>query len=420
MKVVVLGAGVVGSATAYMLAKDGYDVTVIDRCGRPGMETSFANGGLMTPSDASPWNSPGTVKRLGKMLFDSSSPLKINPGAVPSMVGWGFRFLANSTYDRHKSNMIAIIRLASLSLDTLRSIRETTRINYDQTTRGTMRVFPRGGRKSEFVQKCRDMQGWGVQFETLDQGQILEKEPCLGPVIDRYAGAVFFPNDESGDAHKFTNEMARLATELGAEFLMNTSVLRIDKASSTKISHVVTSQGDIRADAFVLSLGSYSPFLARPLGIKLPILPVKGYSVTVALNGWRGGPTRPVMDDGYHAMMVPMGDRLRMGGRAEFARYNTRVDAKEGWRVLNDVLKILPALASHIDADAVLNWSGLRPMTPGGPPLVGPTLYTNLFLNTGHGPLGWTMACGSAKLITDFITHGRVLNNRVDSANYAL
>ncbi|TIT60198.1 MAG: FAD-dependent oxidoreductase, partial [Mesorhizobium sp.] len=202
--------------------------------------------------------------------------------------------------------------------------------------------------------------------------------------------------------------------------LMNTSVLRIDKASSTKISHVVTSQGDIRADAFVLSLGSYSPFLARPLGIKLPILPVKGYSVTVALNGWRGGPTRPVMDDGYHAMMVPMGDRLRMGGRAEFARYNTRVDAKEGWRVLNDVLKILPALASHIDADAVLNWSGLRPMTPGGPPLVGPTLYTNLFLNTGHGPLGWTMACGSAKLITDFITHGRVLNNRVDSANYAL
>ncbi|MER9177431.1 D-amino acid dehydrogenase [Mesorhizobium sp. M0955] len=420
MKVAVLGAGVVGSATAYMLAKDGHDVTVIDRCDRPGMETSFANGGLMNPSDASPWNSPGTLKRLGKMLFYSNSPLKINPSAIPSMMGWGLRFLANSTYERHRSNMISNIRLASLSLDTLRKIRETDKLNYDETTRGTMRVFPRGGRMSEFVQMCREMQEWGIQFEVLDQAQILEKEPCLAPVIDRYVGAVLFPNDESGDAHKFTNEMARLATELGAEFLTNTSVLGITKASSTYISHVVTSNGDIRADAFVLSLGSYSPIFAGPLGIKLPIIPVKGYSVTVELNGWRGGPTRPVMDDKYHAMMVPMGDRLRMGGRAEFAGYNTRVDAKEGRRVLNDILKILPALASHVNPDSALNWSGLRPMTPGGPPLVGPTPYTNLFLNTGHGPLGWTMACGSAKLIADFITYGRVLNNRVDPTNYAL
>ncbi|MDK1494578.1 D-amino acid dehydrogenase [Sinorhizobium sp. 7-81] len=420
MKVAVLGAGVVGSATAYMLAKDGHEVTVVDRCDRPGMETSFANGGLMTPSDSSPWNSPGTIKRLGKMLFDSNSTLKINPSAVPSIVAWGLKFLANSTYERHKANMIANIRIASLSLETLRNIRKTSTLDYDQTTRGTIRVFPRDGRMAEFVQMCSEMQEWGVNFEVLDQGQILEKEPCLKDVIDRYIGAVFFPDDESGDAHKFTNEMARLATSLGTEFLTNTNVLEIVKESSSRISHVRTSEGDIRADAYVLSLGSYSPIFARPLGINLPIIPIKGYSVTLPLNGWKGGPTRPVMDDGYHAMMVPMGDRLRMGGKAEFARYNTRVDAKEGRRVLNDVLKILPAMALHVDTEAALNWSGLRPMTPGGPPLVGPTPYINLFLNTGHGPLGWTMSCGSAKLTADFVTHGRVLNNRVKPSDYAL
>lgn len=304
--------------------------------------------------------------------------------------------------------MIANIKIARLSLETLRSIRQSAPLNYDQTTLGTMRVFPRGGRMSEFVEMCREMQEWGVQFKVLDQDQILEKEPCLGAVIDRYVGAVFFPDDESGDAFKFTTEIARLATELGTQFWMNTNILEIVKGPSSRISHVSTSRGDIFADVYVLSLGSYSPIMARPLHISLPIIPVKGYSVTVALNGWKGGPTRPVMDDGYHAMMVPMGDRLRMGGRAEFARYDTRVDEEEGRRVLNNILRLLPVLSSHIDANAALNWSGLRPMTPGGPPLVGPTRYANLLLNTGHGPLGWTMACGSAKLISDLIAQGRV------------
>ncbi|UVK35932.1 D-amino acid dehydrogenase (plasmid) [Mesorhizobium sp. AR10] len=420
MRVAVLGAGVVGSATAYMLAKDGHDVVVVDRCNRPGMETSFANGGLMTPSDSSPWNSPGTVKRLGKMLFDSHSTLKINPSAVPSIVGWGLKFLANSTAGRHKENMIANIRIATLSLNTLRNIRLSNTLNYDQTTRGTMRVFPRDGHMSEFVKMCREMQEWGVKFEVLNPDQILEKEPCLRDVIDRYVGAVFFPDDESGDAHKFTNEMARLAQDLGAHFMLNTTVHEIVKASSTQVSHIRTSAGDVLADAYVLSLGSYSPILARPLGINVPIVPVKGYSVTLPLNGWKGGPTRPVMDDGYHAMMVPMGDRLRMGGKAEFARYNTKVDPQEGRRVLADILKILPAMASHVDINAALNWSGLRPMTPGGPPMVGPTAYSNLFLNTGHGALGWTMSCGSAVLTSEWITHGRVVSNSVNPKDYTI
>lgn len=406
MKVAVLGAGVVGCATAYMLARKGHEVTVVDRRDRPGMETSFANGGLVTPSDASPWNSPGTLRQLGRMMFDSNSTMKINPNVIPSIIGWGLRFLAQSTYERHRAHMISNIRIARLSLEALRSIRQTAPINYDQTTRGTMRVFPRGGRMSEFVQMCCEMQDWGVQFEVLDQDQILEKEPCLSDVIDRYVGAVFFSDDESGDAYKFTTEIARLAAELGAQFLMNTNILKIAKGSSSRISHISTSKGDVSADVYVLSLGSYSPTIARPLSISLPIIPVKGYSVTVVLNGWKGGPTRPVMDDGYHAMMVPMGDRLRMGGRAEFAGYDTRVDEKEGRRVLNDILKILPALGSHIDANTALNWSGLRPMTPSGTPLVGCTPYANLLLNTGHGPLGWTMACGSAKLISDLIAHG--------------
>ncbi|MBX4962625.1 D-amino acid dehydrogenase [Rhizobium binae] len=420
MRIVVLGAGVVGSTAAYMLARDGHEVTIVDRCDKPGMETSFANGGLMTPSDSSPWNSPGTIKRLGKMLFDSNSTLKLNPSAIPSIVSWGLKFLSNSTYERHKTNMISNIRIASLSLETLRSIRQTSSLHYDQTTRGTMRVFPRNGRMSEFVQMCREMQEWGVKFDVLNQEQILEKEPCLGDVIDRYTGAVFFPDDESGDAHKFTNEMTRLAAGLGAKFMMNTNVLEIVRQSESRISHVKTSKGDVRADAYVLSLGSYSPILARPLGIHLPIVPVKGYSVTLPLNGWKGGPTRPVMDDGYHAMMVPMGDRLRMGGKAEFARYNTKIDPKEGRRVLDDILKILPSMAANVDVDCALNWSGLRPMTPGGPPIVSSTPYENLFLNTGHGPLGWTMSCGSAKIIADLVTHGRVLTNSVDPADYVL
>ncbi|WP_234843678.1 FAD-dependent oxidoreductase [Sinorhizobium meliloti] len=299
-------------------------------------------------------------------------------------------------------------------------MRRNSSLHYEQTTRGTMRVFPRDGRMSKFVQMCRGMQEWGVKFDVLDREQILEKEPCLSDVIDRYTGAMFFPDDESGDAHKFTNEMARLATALGAQFLMNTNVLEIVRRSKSRISHVKTSEGDVHADAYVLSLGSYSPILARPLGIHLPIVPVKGYSVTLPLNGWKGGPTRPVMDDGYHAMMVPMGDRLRMGGKAEFARYNTKIDPKEGRRVLDDILKILPSMAANVDVDSALNWSGLRPMTPGGPPIVGLTSYENLFLNTGHGPLGWTMSCGSAKIIADLATHGRVLTNSVDPADYVL
>ncbi|QHP66081.1 FAD-dependent oxidoreductase (plasmid) [Bradyrhizobium sp. LCT2] len=407
MKVAVLGAGVVGCATAYMLATKGHEVTVIDRRDKPGMETSFANGGLMTPSDASPWNSPSTLRQIGRSLFGKSSTLKINPSAIPSIVGWGLKFLANSTCERHKASMISNIRTAKVSLEVLRSIREVASLNYDQRTCGTMRVFPRGGRMSEFAQMCREMQQWGVQYELLDQDRILEKEPCLAAVIDRYVGAVFFPDDESGDAHKFTIEIARLATELGTHFLMNTNILKIVKASRSRISHISTSRGDVSADVYVLSLGSYSPILARPLNLLLPIIPVKGYSVTVTLNGWKGGPTRPVMDDGYHAMMVPMGDRLRMGGRAEFAGYDTSVNEEEGKRVLSDILKIVPALSSHINADAALNWSGLRPMTPSGPPLVGPTRYANLFLNTGHGPLGWTMACGSAKQISDLIAQAQ-------------
>ncbi|RWL74212.1 MAG: FAD-dependent oxidoreductase [Mesorhizobium sp.] len=420
MKVVVMGAGVVGSTTAYMLTKAGLDVIVIDRRDRPGMETSFANGGLMNPSDSSPWNSPGTMKNLGNMLFDANSPLKIQPSAVPSMIGWGLKFFANSTARKHKANMIANIRLARFSLETLRAIRAVEGLTYDQTVRGTMRMFPPQGRMSEFLQMCREMEEWGVVFEKLDKAQILEKEPCVAPVIDRYAGAVLFPDDESGDAHKFTNEIARVAQAYGAKFLMDTEVLDIKRGSATKISHIHTTKGKIQADAFVLSLGSYSPKFSSRLGIHLPIIPVKGYSITVPLNGWQGGPTRPIMDDGLHAMITPMGDRLRLGGRAEFAGYDTTVDIKEGLRVLDDGFRMLPELKDHVNADSVLNWSGLRPMTPGGPPVIGPTRYSNLFLNTGHGPLGWTMACGSARITTDYITEGHPTIKAVAPEDYAL
>ncbi|WP_192254176.1 FAD-dependent oxidoreductase [Mesorhizobium silamurunense] len=420
MTVVVMGAGVVGSTTAYMLTRAGLDVTVIDRQDRPGMETSFANGGLMNPSDSGPWNSPGTVKNLGNMLFDDYSPLKIRPSAIPSMIGWGLRFLANSTPRMHKANMIANIRLAQLSLETLRAIRAEEGLTYDQTVRGTMRMFPPDGRMSEFVQMCREMEEWGVVFDTLDKGQILEKEPCVAPVIDRYIGAVLFPDDESGDAHKFTNEIARVAQASGATFLMGTEVIDIVRESATKISHIHTTKGEIQANAFVLSLGSYSPKFSSRLGIHLPIIPVKGHSITVPLNGWQGGPTRPILDDGLHAMITPMGDRLRMGGRAEFAGYNTAVDIKEGLRVLNNGFKMLPELKNHMNADSGLNWSGLRAMTPGGPPVIGPTRYSNLFLNTGHGPLGWTMACGSARITTDYITQGHVTTEAVAPEYYAL
>lgn len=400
--VAVLGAGVVGVTSAWYLAGRGLQVTVIDRREAAGLETSFANGGLITPSMAEPWAAPGIPLLVLKWLGREDTPLLIRPKAVPGLVSWGLRFLRECNTGAWRRNTETILRLSRYSHECLKELVGETGLEYDANRRGTLHLF-RDQLSMESSQVAAEVVGaLGVKYRILDRNSCIELEPALKSQRAGISGGIHYPGDEAGDAHKFAQRLAALCVSKGVEFRYGETVKGLELDGGA-VAAVVTDKGRFRADAFLIALANDSVSLLRPFGIRLPIYPIKGYSLTFPTEGWNGAPLVPFVDYGRKMGIVRLGDRVRVAGTAEIAGYDTVLTPKR----LDNLRRFFRELFSdYPDGDKGQEWTGLRPVTPDGIPYLGTTPIRGLYLNTGHGHLGWTMSCGSAKAVAD-VMQGR-------------
>lgn len=413
MKVLVLGSGVIGVTSAYYLAKAGHEVDVVDRQPQPALETSFANAGEVSPGYSSPWAGPGVPVKAIKWLLMKHGPLVIRPKLDPVMWIWLLKMLRNCTSARYAVNKSRMIPIAAYSRDCLRALRSETGIHYDERERGTLQLFRYASQLDHTAGDIAVLKQYGVPFEVLDRAGCIAAEPALADAKDKIAGGLRLPQDETGDCHMFTQALAVEAEKLGVRFSFNVGIDGLIGEGS-RISGVATSNGVLQADAYVLALGSWSPRLVRPLGISLPVYPVKGYSITVPITDADAAPVSTVMDESYKVAITRLGDRIRVGGTAEISGYSDKLYAARRATLDHSLTDLFPRGG---DLGRATFWSGLRPMTPDGPPIIGGTRYSNLHLNTGHGTLGWTMACGSGKVLADLLS-GR--KSDIDASELAL
>jgi len=403
MRIAVIGAGLPGITTACFLARAGYEVLVVDRQEGPGLETSFANGGMLTPSQAAPWNVPGIALQLLRWIGREDSPFLLKLSQLPSLAGWGTAFLRHSSVYRFRRNHLKNAVLGLYSLQILRETREQLGIQYDQSSRGTMKLYRTASALDEAIGMIKASGLTQLPYHALDQAGVVRQEPALDPVRDMLAGGIYFPEDEAGDAYLFCRELAAAAVRFGATFMYDTEVTGLVRRNN-RISDLSTRQGEIKADLYILSAGSYSPWLARTAGLALPVYPVKGYSLTIPTPSLSGTlPLLPVIDELRHVAVTPLGQRLRIAGKAELAGYDKSVDEHKVKLLLKFFGQIYPEVGRQVKRESVQVWSGLRPYSSDGVPILGGCEIENLLLNTGHGHLGWTMAAGSAQLITDLI-----------------
>lgn len=403
MKVVVLGAGVVGTATAYYLAEDGHDVVVLDRQAGAGLETSFANGGQISACHAKPWAGPGVPLQAFKWTFQPDAPLLFRPWRPdPALWSWGLKFLRNCTGARQRINMDRTLRVALYSRAVLRALRQKTNIRYDQQVNGILHIYRSAAEFEDGRRTARQLASLGLPQDVLTPEDCARIEPALARAVrnGELSGGLMSPDDESGDARLFTEELSRLAAARGARFRYGVNILRLEHDGRT-VTRVVTDRGDETPDAVVLALGSHSPRLARDLGLALPIYPAKGYSITAEIENSDAAPTISVTDETRYMVFSRLGTRLRVAGTAELAGWDTRLDPVRVDPLVRNVKSLFPEASSYRDINA---WCGLRPATPDSVPLLGATRFANFFLNTGHGTLGWTMACGSGRAIADLIS----------------
>jgi len=398
MKIAVLGAGVVGVTSAWYLANAGHEVMVIDRQPAAGLETSFANGGQISASHAEPWANPGTPKQVLKWLGREDSPMLFRLRADPYQWAWGLAFLRECLPARARANAAQIAAINRYSRAQLLALRAETGIQYEQQTRGILRIYDSRQALDEAVAAAALEQRHGIDLRVLTAAQCVELEPALAARAERIAGGVHAPGDESGDAHKFTQELARLCAARGVQFRYGSSIRRLETAAG-RVARVRLDAGEaMEADAYVMALGSYSPLLLRPIGISIPVYPLKGYSITIALAEGDVAPHISLSDGAYKLVMSRLGNRLRVAGTAELTGYDTTVNEVRCRAIVRRTFELFPKAGKPQSAQF---WAGLRPGTPGGVPCIGRTRYPNLLLNTGHGTLGWTMACGSGAAIAD-------------------
>lgn len=400
MKVLILGSGVIGVTSAYYLARAGHDVTVVDRQPEPALETSFANAGEVSPGYSSPWAGPGVPVKAVKWLLMKHGPLVIRPKLDPVMWVWLLKMLRNCTSARYAVNKSRMIPIAEYSRDSLRDLRRDIGIQYDDRAQGTLQLFRYQAQLDGTAEDIAVLKQYGVPFEVLSREGCIAVEPALAGVKEKFVGGLRLPQDETGDCHMFTQALAKHAQALGVRFMFNTSIDRI-VTEGARVSGVATGAGMLQADAYVLALGSWSSRLAAPLGISLPVYPVKGYSITVPIKDASGAPESTVMDESYKVAITRLGDRIRVGGTAEISGYSDKLYDARRATLDHSLTDLFPRGG---DLTRATFWSGLRPMTPDGPPVIGPTQYANLHLNTGHGTLGWTMSCGSGRVLADMLS----------------
>ena len=398
-RVAVLGGGVIGTANAYCLAEAGFEVVLIEAREGLGLETSFANGGLITPSMADPWASPGLPLKLLKWIGREDSPFLIRPRALPGMLGWGLAFLRNCTEQAWRRNTETIFRACAHSQRELDRVTEAAGLRYDRGTSGTLRLLRDEAALAAALEIATLVGELGVEYRVLDTEACIALEPALADQRDQIRGGVHYPGDDFGDAHLFTTALGDRCAELGVELRFGERVTGF-ALERGRIAAVETDKGRVAADAVVLALGVESLALARQLGLRLPIYPVKGYSMTLDAAGWNRQPRIPVIDDARKMGIAPLGDRIRLAGTAEFAGFDKSLNETRNGALLSNFMALFPDFPNAASAEP---WAGLRPMTPDGIPVLGPTPIDNLFLNVGHGHLGWTLACGSARVVTDLV-----------------
>lgn len=399
MKVIVLGAGIIGVTTAYQLAKAGHEVTVIDRQPGPALETSYANAGEVSFGYCSPWAAPGIPMKALKWVFMEHAPLILRPKLDWTMISWMLRMLSNCTSSRYALNKSRMLQLADYSRTAFADLRAETGIDYDHRMQGTLQLFRTQQQLDASAKDVKALAADGIPYEVLDREACTAVEPALRHVSEKFVGGLLTPKDETGDCFKFTTSLAEKAEAMGVKFRYNTGITGLNIEGGT-VRGVICEQERITADKVVVALGSYSPLLLKRYGVHLPVYPVKGYSLTIPITDASRAPESTVMDETYKIAITRLGDRIRVGGMAEISGYTNDLGQPRRRTLAHSVTDLFPGG----DIDRATFWSGLRPMTPDGTPIIGPTKIEGLYLNTGHGTLGWTMSTGSALVISDLVS----------------
>ncbi|HBE93615.1 MAG TPA: amino acid dehydrogenase [Gammaproteobacteria bacterium] len=405
MKILVAGAGIIGVTTAWYLARRGHEVTVLDRQPDVAMETSFANGGQVSMSGAEPWANPGAPLQILKWLGREDAPLLVRLRADRQLWSWTLRFLAECPTGRTRENTLQILRLAMYSTNALKETCQQTGIDYDARSGGILHFFTDAAAFSSAQSFAAIMTEHGLVRKVLDVAETVALEPAMLSCREKLAGAIYTPDDSSGDAHKFTLALRDRAEQIGVQFRYGINIDALlagnGKLDGLKVQNEDGNCEVLQADQYVIALGSYSPLLLKPVGIDVPIYPVKGYSVTVDTEGYSGAPVLSLTDESRKLVFSRLGNKLRIAGTAELTGYDTSINQIRCKALVKRAQELWPTAGNYPEAEF---WAGLRPATPGNVPLIGRTKIPNLYLNTGHGTLGWTLSCGSAMVLSDIIS----------------
>lgn len=402
MTIIVIGAGAVGTATAWYISQAGHDVEVIERQPAAALETSWGNGCVIHASEVEPWSQPGMPSKIIGWMGKENAPLLLRYSAVPHMWRWGLAFARNCTAERFRANSLANLDLALLSLRSLQEIAAATGIDYDRATNGVMKIY----RDKSSLDKANEASAWlarhGLLYERVTASGAVSREPALAATESTLVGALYFPRDEVGDCNKFTQGLAAACEARGVTFRYGTSVTGLD-ISSGRVSAVRIGDERIKADQVVVAMGSFSAPMMKGLGLQVPLYPVKGISITFPRGGWNSAPLMPVIDDSKLFGLVPVGDRMRISGSAEIAGFDTIPAPERAAAIVANASFTFPGLTEFYRPEAARIWAGLRPVTPAGTPLIGPTSIEGVWINAGHGHLGWTLACGSGRVMAALI-----------------
>ncbi len=405
MKVLVLGAGVIGVTTAWYLQEEGHSVAIVDRRASPAMETSFANGGQISAGHAEPWANPQAPAKILKWIWRDDAPLLFRFRLDPHQWMWGARFLVECLPARARDNIGQLTRLAVYSRDSLDELRAATGIAYDELTLGILVFFTDEAAYEHGLEAAKIMRRYGLERVPKSVEEAIAIEPALAAARDRIVGATYTPADESGDAHLFTQRLAEKVIARGGRFHAKRDIARLEvedgQVGGVLVRDAQGAESVMQADAYVVAMSSYSPLLTRPIGLDLPVYPAKGYSATVPVKDASKAPRVSVTDDSAKIVITRLGNRLRIAGTAELAGYSTQLNSVRCEALIRRTSELFPDAAHYEKATF---WAGLRPSTPSNVPIIGPTRYPNLYVNTGHGTLGWTLACGSGRALARIIS----------------
>lgn len=402
-RTIVVGAGVIGATAALYLARNGIPVTVVDGQAGPGLDTSYANGGLVTPSTAFPWSSPGSLRLLLRYMGREDAPLYLKPSDIVRLGSWGLRFALNCRPSRYSESSRIVSRFASESLTSLTELLKRSNGNYDLQRGGLLQVYRGPGAQASWDGYSAFLDRMGIRFDRLDPAGVVKREPTLSAISETIHGGLLLPDDAWGDAFRFTEMAASAGQDAGAEFLYNTAVTSL-VVKNGRVNGIRTGTGEIAGSTIILCTGPRTKTLLAPLGIDLPLYPVKGYSITLRKEDIGFMPRQPIVDDHAHLGVTPLGDRLRVAGTVEFAGFDQSLQPRR----IENLKRALLGLYPHLRLpDQISPWAGLRPMMPDGLPVIDSAGVEGLYLNCGHGALGWTLACGSAEKLVQLIVGNR-------------